>query len=106
MNCRTTAWAAPNGRGGLFLLRRLAGLLNRFKENRIVVSYYAHPKLEGLYPGWTVVECTVTKSLVSQGKRDKSNKVLAPEVLLINGPSFTSEETGEVREEVGNGRLF
>lgn len=67
---------------------RLAGLLNRFKKARVVVSYYAHPKLKKLYPGWTVVECAVAKSLANQGQRGKGGKEKAPEVLLINGPSL------------------
>lgn len=70
---------------------RLAGLLCRFENARVVVSYYEHPSLAELYPGWTKVECTVTKSLVNQGMRGKAGrgeKVQAPEVLLLNGPSL------------------
>ncbi len=33
---------------------RLAGILGRFKLARVVVSYYQHPALSDLYPGWTV----------------------------------------------------
>lgn len=69
--------------------RRLAETLNRFQKTRVVVSYYAHPDLAAMYPGWTVVDCTMTKSLVSQNKRDANNNTVAPEVLLINGPSYT-----------------
>jgi DNA adenine methylase len=72
--------------------RRLATALRRFKNARIVVSYYEHPDLADLYPGWTKRECTMTKSLVSQGRRDAENSVEAPEVLLINGPSFMGVE--------------
>ena len=68
--------------------RRLAKALRRFRNARCVVSYYDHPDLASLYPGWTKREVHVTKSLVSQGKRDAENKVTAPEVLLINGPSL------------------
>jgi DNA adenine methylase len=69
---------------------RLAEMLGRFKRTRICVSYYAHQYLKILYPGWTVVAFDVTKALVNQGARDKrADKVLAPEVLLINGPSLT-----------------
>jgi len=67
---------------------RLASILQRFKLARVIVSYYAHPLLAELYPGWTVVNCSVTKSMVSSGKRDGENTVKAPEVLLINGPSL------------------
>lgn len=68
--------------------RKLATSLRRFKKTRIIVSYYDHADLDALYPGWTKIDCTMTKSLVSQGKRGEGNDVKAPEVLLINGPSF------------------
>lgn len=69
---------------------RLAGLLRRFRRARVVVSYYAHERLAKLYPGWTVVECPTTKCMVCGNGRGKGT-VVAPEVLLINGPSFTAE---------------
>ncbi len=66
---------------------RLAQMLGRFKETRIVVSYYDHPKLAELYPGWERVEITITKSLDNQNRRDKKNKgVKVVEVLLVNSP--------------------
>ncbi|MBS0186910.1 MAG: DNA adenine methylase [Planctomycetes bacterium] len=68
---------------------RLAKSLGRFTRTRVVVSYYADPRLRELYPGWTVVDCTMTKALVNQGMRDEGGAVEAPEVLLINGPSLT-----------------
>lgn len=68
---------------------RLATALRRFKKTRVVVSYYAHPGLAAMYPGWTVVDVATTKSLVSSGRRDEGNDIKAPEVLLINGPSLT-----------------
>ena len=71
---------------------RLAGLLKRFKRTRVVVSYYDDPRLNDLYSEWTKVECHITKSLVSQGKRDKGHSVKAPEVLLINGDSYTDAQ--------------
>lgn len=64
--------------------QRLAELLKRFTQARVVVSYYDHSKLAELYPGWQRIEINVTKSLVSQGKRDKDNKVKTIEVLLVN----------------------
>lgn len=67
---------------------RLADLLSRFKKTRVVVSYYEHPDLERLYPGWTKRYLDVTKSLVNQGRRGKGGAVKAPEVLLMNGPSL------------------
>jgi DNA adenine methylase len=67
---------------------RLAHGLRRFDRTRVVVSYYEHPLLESLYPGWTKVECPQTKALMSGNGRSKG-AVKAPEVLLINGPSLT-----------------
>jgi len=64
--------------------QRLAELLARFNSARVVVSYYDHPKLAELYPSWQRIEIPVTRSLVSQGKRDKDNKVKVIEVLLVN----------------------
>lgn len=70
---------------------RLAEQLRRFKQNRIVVSYYDHPSLADLYPGWTKVNCAIAKSMVNSGMRDESGRTEAPEVLLMNGPSMASE---------------
>lgn len=65
---------------------RLALLLKKFKKARVVVSYYDHPRLEKMYPDWSRVEITVTKSLANQNKRDHKNKSFkAKEVLLVNG---------------------
>lgn len=64
---------------------RLAALLNRFEHTRVVVSYYDHPDLARLYPGWTKLDVSTTKAMVSQGQRGKKGSaVKAPEVLLIN----------------------
>ncbi|HEY3967258.1 MAG TPA: DNA adenine methylase [Planctomycetaceae bacterium] len=67
---------------------RLAAAVCRFRHTRVVVSYYDHPSLADLYPGWTVRPVHMTKSLVSQGRRGVANDTVAPEVLLINGASF------------------
>jgi DNA adenine methylase len=64
---------------------RLAELLRRFRHCRCVVSYYDHPALSELYPGWARVECAVAKSMVNSGKRDQRGRTEAPEVLLVNG---------------------
>lgn len=64
---------------------QLAEQLARFRKARVVVSYYAHPRLAELYPGWSLVECTLAKSMVNSGMRDKKGKTEAPEVLLVNG---------------------
>lgn len=83
--------------GGLYLHsfsqtqhRQLAEQLRRFTKARVVVSYYAHPLLAELYPGWTVVDCSRQKHLAVQNKRG-TVRASAPEVLLINGPSRTCD---------------
>jgi DNA adenine methylase len=65
---------------------RLAALLRRFKAARVVLSYYADPRLDALYPGWAALDCSalVAKSMVNSGMRDQSGRTLAPEVLLCN----------------------
>jgi DNA adenine methylase len=75
---------------------RLAELAGRFKRARVVVSYYAHPELDRLYPGWSRLQIDVAKSLVQQGKRDKSGGAIAPEVLLVNGPIFGAHQPAQL----------
>lgn len=70
--------------------KALADALARYQKTRVVVSYYEHPRLAELYPGWTLVKCPTAKAMVNQGMRDQKGKTEAPEVLLINGPSYTS----------------
>lgn len=65
---------------------RLAGELRRFRAARVVVSYYEHPELARLYPGWTKLSFDLAKGLGQQARRGKSGRISAPEVLLINGP--------------------
>jgi len=69
---------------------RLAEALRRFRNARIVVSYYDHPDARRLYAGWSFVECATTKAMVSAGQRGKGGAVQAPEVLIINGESYTA----------------
>ncbi|MCH8853398.1 MAG: DNA adenine methylase, partial [Planctomycetes bacterium] len=66
---------------------RLAELLNRFKQARVVVSYYSDPRLHELYAGWTFRPMHMHKNLHVQNRRG-SSRTLAPEVLLMNGPSY------------------
>lgn len=68
--------------------QHLATLLQRFELARVVVSYYDHPALADLYRGWTKVDVARAKHLVNSGQRIKGEPVTAPEVLLINGPSY------------------
>ena len=69
---------------------RLAVALSRFRRTRVVVSYYEHPRLAELYPGWSKRTVSIAKSLVNQGKRDQVGATKAPEVLLVNGPLAAS----------------
>jgi DNA adenine methylase len=64
---------------------RLAQLLHRFRRTRVVVSYYRHPALADLYPGWSVTEIEVTKAIAQIAKR-QSLRVRATEVVLVNQP--------------------
>ncbi len=66
----------------------LAAAASRFKRARVVVSYYDHPSLDELYPGWTKRRVYRNKNLHVQNRRD-AQPTVAPEVLLINGPSYT-----------------
>lgn len=64
--------------------QRLADALSRFKRTRVVVSYYAHPQVEALYPGWTLHAIPVTRNIAQQG--GKAGAQRAVEVLLVNQP--------------------
>jgi DNA adenine methylase len=64
--------------------KRLALALQRYDKTKVVVSYYDHPELDLLYPGWAKIKCHTTKAMVSSGKRDSWHKTVAPEVLLVN----------------------
>ena len=70
--------------------QRLATEARRFQKARVVVSYYDHPDLPELYPGWTRRMVYRQKNLHVQNRRG-AGQCLAPEVLLINGPSFAAE---------------
>ena len=80
--------------GGVFGGRddhaRLAEALARFKRARVVVSYYAHPRLAELYPAprWTSIDCSMNKYTANAAGRD-GGTTAAPEVLLVNGPSLS-----------------
>ncbi len=74
---------------------RLAEILGRFRKARVVVSYYADPQLAELYPPsrWTHRSVEAVKNLHVQNRRG-SAKCVAPEVLLLNGPSLASGPEG------------
>jgi DNA adenine methylase len=77
------------GGGGLLAddHERMAEACARFRKARVVISYYAHPRLAALYPlaRWTVVDCARAKHM-SNVSADGGQ---APEVLIVNGPSYT-----------------
>lgn len=76
--------------GGIFGVddhQRLAEAARRFKHTRIVISYYENPRINELYPGWTVRQVTMNKALAAQNKRGVCREV-AHEVLIINGESY------------------
>jgi DNA adenine methylase len=67
----------------------LAERLRRFKEARVVVSYYDHPRLHEMYAGWTFRDCSINKGIASQNRRGVQGRVEAPEILILNGHSFS-----------------
>lgn len=70
---------------------RLAEMLRSFKEARVVLSYYWHPRLEEMYDGWTVVRHSRQKNLAVQNARGRKRET-AEEVLILNGPSYAAEK--------------
>lgn len=82
----------PPGDGGGLLgggddHERLARLLGRFVKARVVVSYYAHPRLDDLYSpddGWTHYGITVNKNQSSASGKTGGKE--AVEVLICRGP--------------------
>jgi DNA adenine methylase len=99
----STRGKIKDGRGGKYLHEfnhdsplfgddhdRLAAILRGYRHARIVVSYYDCPEIRRLYDGWTFVDHTRQKHLHAQNGRGARPKD-APEVLIINGPSYTGE---------------
>lgn len=95
--------AVRNGRGGKYLHEfdhtgelfgddhsRLADVLHGYKQARVVVSYYDSPRIRDLYRGWTFVDHARQKHLHAQNGRGARKKE-APELLIINGPSYHQE---------------
>lgn len=66
---------------------RLRDELARFTKARVIVSYYDCERVRKLYAGWTIVECSRQKNLHVQNKRGVG-RCAAPELLIINGPSY------------------
>lgn len=70
---------------------RLADLAGRFQRARVVVSYYDHPRLADLYPAdrWTKIDCSTGKNTSNVN----GGASVAPEVLLVNGESYTKGDS-------------
>jgi DNA adenine methylase len=102
-----------NGRGGVYQHEfnhdnplfgndhaRLAKILRGYRKARIVVSYYDCPEIRQLYEGWTFIDHTRRRHLPNMntsyprtdGAPSPGSKMKdAPEVLIINGPSYAKE---------------
>lgn len=70
---------------------RLARLAGKFRKARVVVSYYDHPKLQELYPGWARVEFAAKQSLKNVNRNKNRHHAgcgrgKKTEVLLVNAP--------------------
>ena len=66
---------------------RLRNALAAYKNARIIVSHYDCLRVRELYEGWTFVDHRRHKHLHAQNGRGATRKD-APEVLIINGPSY------------------
>ena len=66
--------------------KRLAESLGRFKKTRVIVSYYDHPALEGIYPDWIKIKIQKSRQSLRNATRGKKKKPAADrtEVLLTN----------------------
>lgn len=62
---------------------QLAKILQRFRNTRVIVSYYWSPRLAELYPDWQQVRIDVTKSMSSTAAKTSRET----EVLLVNDRS-------------------
>ncbi len=69
---------------------RLRDALARFQRARVVVSYYDCPRVRQLYAGWTIVDKTCAKNLT----RATGPETTAPEILILNGPSYDDPRPG------------
>lgn len=74
----------------------LAAMCRRFTKTRVVISYYDHPLVRELYDGWTFIAAPTAKAMVNAGTRKRARDGAAqqaPEVLIVNGGSFTGGST-------------
>ncbi len=72
----------------------LAAALSRFNRTRVVVSYYDHPRLAELYPGWLITKFEIGKNITQAGKRDEEGADAATEVLITNGGGSPPRPSG------------
>lgn len=71
--------------------QRLRDILAAYKKARVVVSYYDCPRVRELYAGWTIVEHSRISNLYAASARGEAKTKQAPEILIINGPSYAEE---------------
>ncbi|HEG43364.1 MAG TPA: DNA adenine methylase [Phycisphaerales bacterium] len=66
--------------------QRLAKLLNRFKSAKVIVSYYEHRYLAGLYAGWEEIVIEKSRQSMRNATRGDKKKPAhnSREVLLLN----------------------
>lgn len=83
----------------------LAEALSRFKKARVVVSYYDCDAVRELYlrGPWRFVTHSRQKHLHAASGRGERKKT-APEVLIVNGPSYRTESNHEGDLQSGNAR--
>ncbi len=69
--------------------QRLRDILQNYRHARVVVSYYDSPRIRELYEGWRFMEHYRMKNLHAFSGRGAPPKS-APEVLILNGPSYAA----------------
>ena len=69
---------------------RLRDELARFKNARVVVSYYDCDRIRKLYEGWTILAIGGRKRLHNANGRGK-RQAEASELLILNGPSYAKD---------------
>ncbi len=84
--------------------RLAAEILREYKYARIVVSTYDCPRYRELYSGWTFIDKTRQKHLHSMGGRGARPQE-APEVLIVNGPSFATGQPAPTGRRRGRRKI-
>lgn len=70
---------------------QLAAILRQFQRARIVVSHYDCDLVRELFDGWTFLSHARHKHLHVQNRRGMG-RCEAPELLIVNGPSFAASD--------------